>query len=72
MLSSGIIDLAVGLVFIFGVTAGLSSVITEMVARFLGLRGAYLLLGLRELLDSKARPSCSARRKTISRTREPW
>lgn len=53
MLSSGIIDLAIGLAFIFGVTAALASVITEMIARFLGLRGAYLLLGLRELLDSK-------------------
>jgi hypothetical protein len=52
VLSSGIIDLAIGLVFIFGVTAALSSVITELIARFLGLRGAYLLLGLRELLDS--------------------
>src|SRR5450631_4486602 len=51
VLSSGIIDLAVGLVFIFGVTAALCSVITELIARFLGLRGAYLLLGLRELLD---------------------
>ena len=53
MLNSGIIDLAICLAFIFGVTASLSSVITEMIARFLGLRGAYLLLGLRELLDSK-------------------
>jgi hypothetical protein len=56
VLSSGIIDLAVGLVFIFGVTAALSSVITELIARFLGLRGAYLLLGLRELLDSSTTP----------------
>jgi hypothetical protein len=52
VLSSGIIDLAIGLVFIFGVTAALCSVITELISRFLGLRGAYLLLGLRELLDS--------------------
>ncbi len=52
MLSSGIIDLAIGLVFVFGVTAALCSVITELISRFLGLRGAYLLLGLRELLDS--------------------
>ena len=51
MLSSGIIDLAVGLAFIFGVTAALSSVLTELIARFLGLRGVYLLGGLRELLD---------------------
>jgi hypothetical protein len=51
MLSSGIIDLAIGLIFVFGVTAALSSAITELIARFLGLRGAYLLSGLRELLD---------------------
>jgi hypothetical protein len=49
--SSRIIDVALGLVFVFGVTAGLSSVVTELIARFLGLRGAYLLRGLRELLD---------------------
>jgi len=56
MLSSGIIDLAIGLAFIFGVTAALASVLTEMIARFLGLRGAYLLAGLRELLDSRSTP----------------
>src|SRR5690348_8914966 len=49
--SSGIIDLAVGLTFVFGVTAALSSVVTELIARFLGLRAAYLLIGLRELVD---------------------
>jgi hypothetical protein len=53
VLSSGIIDLAVGLAFIFGVTAALASVATELISRFLGLRGAYLLGGLRELLDSE-------------------
>jgi hypothetical protein len=52
MLSSGIIDLAIGLAFVFGVMAALASVITELISRFLGLRGAYLLGGLRELLDS--------------------
>jgi hypothetical protein len=51
MPSSGIIDLAIGLAFVFGVTAALSSVGTELIARFLGLRGAYLLGGLHELLD---------------------
>ena len=56
MLGSGIIDLAIGLAFIFGVTAALASVITEMIARFLGLRGTYLLIGLRELLDSNDTP----------------
>ena len=52
MPSSGIIDLAIGLAFVFGVTAALSSAVTELIARFLGLRGAYLLTGLRELVDS--------------------
>jgi len=51
MPSSRIIDVAIGLALVFGVTAALSSVITELVARFLGLRGVFLLQGLRELLD---------------------
>ncbi len=37
--------------FVFAVTAALSSAVTELVARLLGLRGAYLLTGLRELVD---------------------
>ena len=53
MLSSGIIDLAIGLAFVLGVTAALASVATELISRFLGLRGAYLLGGRRELLDSE-------------------
>jgi hypothetical protein len=52
MPSSAIIDLAIGLIFVFGVTAALASVFTELVSRFIGLRGAYLLTGLRELVDS--------------------
>lgn len=52
MPSSAIIDLAVGLIFVFGVTAALASVFTELLSRFIGLRGAYLLTGLRELVDS--------------------
>ena len=51
MLSSPVIDLAIGLTFVFGVTAALASFITELISRFLGLRGAYLLSGLRELID---------------------
>ena len=51
MPSSAIIDLATGLIFVFGVTAALASVVTELIARLIGLRGAYLLYGLRELLD---------------------
>jgi hypothetical protein len=49
--SSGIIDLAIGLTFVFGVTAALSSMVTELISRFVGLRGAYLLSGLRALVD---------------------
>src|SRR5262249_60451032 len=51
MLGSGIIDVVIGLAFIFAATAALASVFTELIARFLGLRGAFLLGGLRELLD---------------------
>ena len=51
MPSSGIIDLVIGLIFVFGVTAALGSAVTELIARLLGLRGAYLLIGLRELVD---------------------
>jgi hypothetical protein len=51
VLSSPIIDLAIGLTFVFGVTAALASLVTEMIARLMGLRGAYLLSGLRELVD---------------------
>jgi hypothetical protein len=50
--SSGLIDLAIGMVFVFGVTAALASVFTEAAARLVGLRGAYLLVGLRELVDN--------------------
>jgi len=62
--SSGIIDLAIGLTFVFGVTAAVSSVVTELIARFLGLRGAYLLTGLRELLDSGEASTDLAEAKT--------
>jgi hypothetical protein len=51
VLSSPIIDLAIGLTFVFGVTAALASFVTELIARLIGLRGAYLLSGLRELVD---------------------
>jgi hypothetical protein len=40
------------MVFVFSVTAAVASVFTELIARLVGLRGAYLLTGLRELVDS--------------------
>lgn len=52
MQSSAIIDVAIGMIFVFGITAALASVLTELIARLTGLRGAYLLIGLRELLDA--------------------
>jgi hypothetical protein len=39
---------------VFGITAALASVFTEAIARLVGLRGAYLLTGLRELVDTSA------------------
>ena len=51
MSSSAIIDLAIGLTFVFGVRAALSSALTELIARLTGLCGAYLLSGLRELVQ---------------------
>ena len=57
MLSSPIIDLAIGLTFVFGVTAALASFVTESIARLIGLRGAYLLSGLRELVDGGTSPT---------------
>jgi hypothetical protein len=51
VLSSPIIDLAIGLTFVFAVTAALASFVTELISRLIGLRGAYLLSGLRELVD---------------------
>ena len=50
-MDSLILQTAIGLVFIFATAAGLVSVITESVSRYIGLRAEYLLRGLRTLLD---------------------
>src|SRR4051794_40343458 len=50
-LDSLILTVAIGLVFTFAVLAAVTSIVTEGVARFLGLRGEYLLRGLRTMLD---------------------
>jgi len=54
VLNSLIVDVAIGLVFVFAATAAATSAATEMVARLLGLRGEYLLRGLRSLVDGTA------------------
>jgi hypothetical protein len=51
MSDSLVVDVAIGLVFTFAVFAALTSALTELIARFLGLRGDYLLRGLRALVD---------------------
>jgi hypothetical protein len=47
-----VLQTVIGLVFIFAVFAGLVSMVTEGVARFIGLRGEYLLRGIRTLVDT--------------------
>src|SRR3954451_11157631 len=50
-LESLILTVAIGLVFTFAVLAAVTSIVTEGIARFVGLRGEYLLRGLRTMLD---------------------
>ena len=50
-MDSRLFDVGIGLVFTFAVVAAVGAVLSEVVARALGLRPRYLLLGLRELLD---------------------
>jgi hypothetical protein len=49
-----VLQTAIGLVFIFGITAAAVSAATEGVSRFLGLRAEYLLRGVRTLVDGKS------------------
>jgi hypothetical protein len=57
MSGAGITDLAVGLAFFLSITAGISCALTEMTARLLGIRGAYLLRGIYQLMDGDASTS---------------
>ena len=51
-MSSLVLQTAVGLIFIFGITAAAVSAVTEAVSRFLGLRAEYLLRGVRTLVNT--------------------
>jgi len=51
-MDSLILVTAIGLIFVFATFAALTSVVTEGIARFLGLRGEYLLRGIRSLVDN--------------------
>jgi hypothetical protein len=53
------LSVAIGMVFVFAVTAAVSSMITELVGRYLGLRSKFLLIGLREILDGPQAPAAS-------------
>jgi len=49
-----VLQTAIGLVFVFATFAALASVLTEAVTRYIGLRGEYLLRGIRSLVDGKS------------------
>lgn len=50
-MSSLVLQTAIGLIFVFGITAGAVSAVTEAVSRFLGLRAEYLLRGVRAMVN---------------------
>jgi hypothetical protein len=47
MFDSPIIDVAIGLFFLFAILSTIAAAIAEFISRRLGLRGTYLLKGLR-------------------------
>ena len=53
IVDSLVVQTAIGLVFVFATFAALVSVLTEAIARYIGLRGEYLLRGIRSLLDDQ-------------------
>ena len=53
-MDSLVLQTVIGLVFVFAVFAALVTVVTETAARLIGLRGEYLLRGLRSLLDGQS------------------
>jgi hypothetical protein len=54
-LDSPILSVIIGLFFTFAVFAAVTSILTEWIARFLGLRGEYLLRGIRTMLDGEGK-----------------
>lgn len=53
-MDSLVLQTVIGLVFIFAIFAVLVSLVTESIARFIGLRGEYLLRGIRTLVDGQS------------------
>ena len=55
MFDSPIVGVAIGLFLLFAILATIASAIAESISRLIGLRGAYLLRGLRTLVDGEAK-----------------
>jgi hypothetical protein len=53
--NSLVVQVAISLIFVFATVALLASTLTEVIARFLGLRGEYLLRGIRSLVDGSSK-----------------
>ncbi|TDD61994.1 hypothetical protein E1263_05090 [Kribbella antibiotica] len=53
-MDSLVLQTVIGLLFAFAAFSALVSVLTEAVARYIGLRGEYLLRGIRSLVDGKS------------------
>jgi hypothetical protein len=60
-MDSLVLQTVIGLVFVFATFAALVTVLTESVARVIGLRGEYLLRGVRSLLDGHSHFSLGLR-----------
>ena len=54
-MDSLVLQTLIGLVFVFAAFAALVSIITEIIAHSIGLRGEYLLRGMRTLVDGGGR-----------------
>ena len=66
-----VLETVVGLLFIFGTFAVLVSLLTESIARFVGLRGEYLLRGVRTLVDGQGHFQLSVRDLFSSKPGKP-
>ncbi|GAA0929019.1 hypothetical protein GCM10009554_11070 [Kribbella koreensis] len=53
-MDSLVVQTAIGLILVFATLSAVVSVFTEGAARFMGLRGEYLLRGIRSLVDGKS------------------
>ncbi|MDX6282748.1 MAG: hypothetical protein QOH03_3819 [Kribbellaceae bacterium] len=70
LMDSLVVQTAIGLILVFGTLSAVVSVFTEGAARFMGLRGEYLLRGIRSLVDGKSEFKLSWK-DLVRRTSEP-